>query len=110
MLSIGRRFAARFATEFPGPCSRRLLCRPTAAPNTQQKYVVLNSGPTFRDAHDQTNSQQNPKLPDWAIIDIHTPPDADHPGKIAAAGFFGEGWALDLQEQEAEKPKTAAAP
>ena len=41
-------------------------------PLNPAKYVVLNSGLTFREAHDKTNSQQNPKLPDWAVIDIRT--------------------------------------
>ena len=57
-------------------------------------YVVLNSGLTFREAHDKTNSNQNPKLPDWAIIDLSQPPDASVPGKIHAAGFFDENWEL----------------
>jgi predicted esterase len=57
-------------------------------------YVVLNSGLTFREAHDSTNSNQNPKLPDWAIIDLSQPPDASSPGKIHAAGFFDENWQL----------------
>ena len=57
-------------------------------------YIVLNSGLTFREGHDRTNSQQNPKLPDWAIIDISQPPDAFSPGRIHAAGFFDEAWKL----------------
>jgi hypothetical protein len=57
-------------------------------------YLVLNSGLTFREAHDSTNSNQNPKLPDWAIIDLSQPPDASAPGKIHAAGFFDERWQL----------------
>lgn len=57
-----------------------------------RKYIVLNSGPTFREAHDRTNSLQNPKLPDWAIVDITTPPDAFAPGKVIAADFFDEQW------------------
>lgn len=56
------------------------------------KYVVLNSGLTFREAHDKTNSQQNPKLPDWAVIDLSQAPNDTTPGKIAAAGFFDERW------------------
>lgn len=58
----------------------------------QRKYIVLNSGPTFREAHDRTNSLQNPKLPDWAIVDITTPPDGEKPGKVVAADFFDEEW------------------
>ena len=57
-------------------------------------YLVLNSGLTFREAHDATNSNQNPKLPDWAIIDLSQPPDASSAGKIHAAGFFDENWQL----------------
>jgi hypothetical protein len=56
------------------------------------RYIVINSGPTFREAHDRTNSQQNPKLPDWAILDITTPPDAEKPGKVVEADFFDEEW------------------
>jgi hypothetical protein len=55
-------------------------------------YVVMNSGLTFREAHDKTNSQQNPKLPDWAIVDLAQPPDSFAPGKIHDAGFFDEAW------------------
>lgn len=58
------------------------------------KYIVVNSGPTFREAHDRTNSLQNPKLPDWAIIDITTPPNGEQPGKVVAADFFDEQWQL----------------
>ena len=61
-------------------------------PLNPKKYVVLNSGPTFREAHDRTNSLQNPKLGDWAIIDVTQPPDAESPGRIVAAGFFDERW------------------
>jgi hypothetical protein len=61
-------------------------------PLAPHRRVVLNSGLTFREAHDRTNSLQNPKLPDWAIIDITTPPDAERPGKIVAADFFDEKW------------------
>jgi predicted esterase len=61
-------------------------------PLNPARYLVLNSGLTFREAHDKTNSQQNPKLPDWAVIDLRTPPNDTSPGAIAAAGFFDERW------------------
>jgi Putative esterase len=61
------------------------------------KYTVLNSGLTFREGHDRTNSQQNPKLPDWAIVDITQPPDAQTPGRIHDADFFDENWQLKRQ-------------
>ena len=56
------------------------------------RYIVLNSGLTFREGHDKTNSLQNPKLPDWAVIGLDRDPDAFAPGRIAAAGFFDEQW------------------
>ena len=56
------------------------------------RYLVINSGPTFRPAHDATNSLQNPQLPDWAIIDLSLPPNAEFPGRIAATGFFDQTW------------------
>jgi hypothetical protein len=54
-------------------------------PLNPDRYVVLNSGLTFREGHDKTNSQQNPKLPDWAVIGLDRDPDALAPGRIAAA-------------------------
>lgn len=57
-------------------------------------YIVLNSGLTFREGHDGTNSLQNPKLPDWAIVDLMQPPDKFAPGRIHDAGFFDEKWQL----------------
>lgn len=58
------------------------------------RYIVVNSGPTFREGHDRTNSLQNPKLPDWAIVDLSQLPDELSPGKIVAADFFDEAWQL----------------
>lgn len=61
-------------------------------PLNPARYVVLNSGLTFREGHDKTNSLQNPKLPDWAVIGLDRDPDATAPGRVAAAGFFDENW------------------
>lgn len=63
-------------------------------PSNPSKYIVLNSGPTFREGHDHTNSLQNPKLPDWAIIDITAAPTAMAAGKVEAADFFDEKWTV----------------
>ncbi len=54
--------------------------------------VVINSGLTFREAHDKTNSLQNPKLPDWALLDITQAPSAESAGKVVAADFFDDRW------------------
>ncbi len=57
--------------------------------------IILNSGLTFREAHDKTNSLQNPKLPDWAVLDISVPPDSEKAGRVVEAGFFGEDWTME---------------
>lgn len=61
-------------------------------PLNPEKYVVLNSGFTFREFDYLNNARQHPHLPDWAMIDITTPADGKRPGRIAAAGFFDELW------------------
>jgi hypothetical protein len=61
-------------------------------PLNPRKYVVLNSGVTFREFSNSSNALQVANLPDFAAVDISTPPDAKWPGKILAAGFFGEHW------------------
>jgi dienelactone hydrolase len=61
-------------------------------PLNTDRYVVLNSGFTFRDYDYLNNARQVPKLPDWAIVDLNTPPDSRYPGKVVAADFFGEHW------------------
>ncbi len=61
-------------------------------PLNPQKYVVLNSGVTFREADYFTNSRQVPRLPDWAMVDVTVPADTMRPGRVAAAGFFDESW------------------
>jgi predicted esterase len=61
-------------------------------PLNPDRYVVINSGPTHREGHDRTNSLQNPKLPDWAIINLAEPPTNMVPGKIVATGLFDESW------------------
>jgi len=63
-------------------------------PLNPKRYVVINSGFTFREAHYLTNAQQTPKLPDWAVVDLSLPSSAFSPGRIAVAGFFGERWEL----------------
>jgi Prolyl oligopeptidase family len=63
-------------------------------PLNPNRYVVLNSGFTFREHADMSNALQIPMLPDWAIVDIRTPPTDDWPGKMAAADFFDEQWQL----------------
>jgi dienelactone hydrolase len=77
---------------FPAETHSPILIYPN--PLNPLKYVVLNSGFTYRDYDYLNNARQVPKLPDWAIIDVTTPPDARKPGKVVAADFFGESWEL----------------
>ncbi|MCA9039880.1 MAG: prolyl oligopeptidase family serine peptidase [Planctomycetaceae bacterium] len=65
-------------------------------PLNPKKYVVLNSGFTFREYDYLNNARQVPKLPDWAVIDLNTPPDSRGPGKVVDLGFFDETWQLNL--------------
>jgi dienelactone hydrolase len=76
-------------------------------PLNPKHYIVLNSGFTFRESALSSNARQVARLPDWAIIDLRTPPDADKPGKIEAADFFGEQWELGPASKSDNK-KTAA--
>ncbi len=62
------------------------------------RYVVINSGHTFREAHDRTNSLQNPRLGDWVIIGLDQDPDAENPGRIVANGFFDVNWEVTAGE------------
>ncbi len=61
-------------------------------PLNPKRYVVLNSGFTWREYDYLNNARQTPKLPDWAVVDIRSPVTSRAPGAIAAAGFFGERW------------------
>lgn len=76
-------------------------------PNRQaaERYIVVNSGLTFREAQDRTNSLQNPQLPDWAIVSLDEPPSARRSGRISAAGFFNDQWqvAPDMTFKESKQ-------
>ncbi len=73
---------------------RRVVAMIYPNPLNPRKYVVLNSGFTFRDYDYLNNARQVPKLPDFAVIDLRTLPDARYPGKILTADFFDESWRL----------------
>ncbi|MCA9140641.1 MAG: hypothetical protein KDB00_27905 [Planctomycetales bacterium] len=61
-------------------------------PANPDRYIVLNSGFTFREYDYLNNARQTPKLPDWAIINIKDGATMRDPGKVQAAGFFDEHW------------------
>ena len=68
-------------------------------PLNPERYVVLNSGFTYREFAYLNNARQVPKLPDWAVIDLRTPADSLWPGKVVAADFFDEIWQLKVQAE-----------
>ena len=63
-------------------------------PRNPNRYLVLNSGFTYREYDYLNNARQVSKLPDWAVIDLRSPPTTQLPGAIPAAGFFDESWKL----------------
>lgn len=78
------------AKTFPAATHVPVLIYPN--PLSPGRYVVLNSGFTFREYDLLNNARQTPKLPDWAVIDVTTPPSSRWPGKVVAADFFDERW------------------
>ncbi|MEO6807626.1 MAG: prolyl oligopeptidase family serine peptidase [Isosphaeraceae bacterium] len=77
---------------FPSEGHALILIAPN--PLNPERYVVLNSGFTYREYDDLNNARQVPRLPDWAVIDLSTPPGPRFPGKVVAADFFNESWGL----------------
>ena len=67
-------------------------------PNNFQKYIVLNSGFTFSEFGHMSNSMQNAKLPDYAVLDMRVPITERIQKGVAHAGFFGERWELTETE------------
>ncbi len=68
-------------------------------PLNPKRYVVLNSGFTYREYDYLNNARQVPKLPDFAVIDVRVPPTSRAPGGVVAAGFFDERWRLRDEEK-----------
>jgi dienelactone hydrolase len=63
-------------------------------PLNPTRYVVVNSGFTFREYDYLNNARQVAKLPDYAIFNIQTPRNSRYAGQVVTAGFFDERWAL----------------
>jgi len=76
------------------PADRHALAMIYPNPLNPDRYVVLNSGFTFREFDYLNNARQTPKLPDWAVIDTSVPITPKVPGKIVDAEFFDEQWRL----------------
>ncbi len=69
---------------YPNPLARR--------PFDEIRYIVFNSGFTYREYDYLNNARQTPKLPDWAMIDATSPPTTRAAGHVIAEGFFNEQW------------------
>jgi hypothetical protein len=67
-------------------------------PLNPKRYVVLNSGFTFREYDHLNNARQVAILPDWAVVDVRQAPSSRWPGKVVRAGFFDERWRLEAGE------------
>jgi poly(3-hydroxybutyrate) depolymerase len=80
------------ADRYPADTHAPILIYPN--PLNPKKYVVVNSGFTFREFDYLNNARQTPKLPDYAVVDTTTPPGPRYPGKIVLAGFFNEDWGM----------------
>ncbi len=78
---------------FPASNHATILVYPN--PMNPNRYVVLNSSFTFREYAYLNNARQVPMLPDWAIVNLDTPPSTVDPGKVVLADFFNEAWQLN---------------
>ena len=61
-------------------------------PLDQNRYIVLNSGFTYREYDYLNNARQVAKLPDWAVLNTSAKPTSRRSAEVKAAGFFGEAW------------------
>jgi predicted esterase len=68
-----------------------VMCYPN--PENPGRYLVMNSGMTFREFSNVSNSRQIAMLPDWAIMKVDDEFD-DHifAGDVVDQGFFDEQW------------------
>ncbi|NNE00204.1 MAG: prolyl oligopeptidase family serine peptidase, partial [Pirellulaceae bacterium] len=70
-----------------------VFCFPN--PKNPARYLVVNSGMTFREFSNVSNSRQIAMLPDWAVLKVDDDQDRSiFAGEIAAEGFFDESWQL----------------
>lgn len=83
------------------PSDKHALIAIYPNPLNSERYIVLNSSFTFRDYAYLNNARQVPMLPDWAVVDLTTPPNSVWPGKIADADFFDERWRVKVSADRA---------
>ena len=76
-------------TRYPADTHAPILIYPN--PLNPKKYVVLNSGFTFREFDYLNNARQMPKLPDYAVVDTTTPPGPPLPRQDRAGRLLQRG-------------------
>ncbi|MEM9824992.1 MAG: prolyl oligopeptidase family serine peptidase [Planctomycetota bacterium] len=81
---------------FPNPLSSHpLSTEPLSSQGTAaRRYVVINSGMTFRDFSNTSNSRQISMLGDYAVFDVMETDNHIFAGEILDEGFFDETWGL----------------
>jgi hypothetical protein len=82
----------REATEETFDATKTAVAMIYPNPLNPERYVVLNSGFTFREFAYLNNARQIAMLPDWALIDAEQGADSQKAGLVRAAGFFDEKW------------------
>ena len=80
-------------------------------PLNPKKYVVLNSGFTYREYAYLNNARQVPMLPDWAIVDLRTPPGSQFQARspLRASSANGGSWNRGRQEVNRRPPGVSAS-
>ena len=79
---IYKKIAAKLPLKWPAADQALVMIYPN--PLNRKKYIVLNSGVTFAEDANASNSLQTAKLPDWAVM--------DGKGRVLDANFFDERW------------------
>ncbi|MFO0920922.1 MAG: prolyl oligopeptidase family serine peptidase [Pirellulales bacterium] len=74
------------------PRNRHVVAMIYPNPLNPNRYVVINSGFTYREYAYLNNARQIPMLPDWALLNVEQGATSQMPGKVVADGFFGENW------------------
>jgi len=74
-----------------------VLITPNPLAGGERRYIVLNSGHTFRESElAKLNYLLFPRWGDWAILEIPSQPGEDPQAKesVLSAGFFDERWRI----------------
>lgn len=79
-----------------------VMCLPN--PRNPERYLVINSGMTFREFSNVSNSRQIAMLPDWAVFDVSEKDDSIFAGRVVDQGFFDEQWKIPVDEPAQEEP------